>query len=174
MDLGLKNALFDESLLIDCWLVGLGGIFVMSCIWIYTSSVFITIMTVMAVIFSLGIAYFMYSIVFDMSFFPFMNLLAIVVLIGNYNKFAIIKESIIFKLNKCKYICVNFTGVGADDAFLFIKIWKCTVTERNCLNNLMAITLKHSAMSMFVTSLTTAGAFYASFISSITAIKCFG
>ena len=29
MDLGLKNALFDECLLSDGWLVGLGGIFVL-------------------------------------------------------------------------------------------------------------------------------------------------
>lgn len=35
-------------------------------------------------------------------------------------------------------------------------------------------TLKHAAISMLVTSITTAAAFYASFISSITAVQCFG
>lgn len=46
--------------------------------------------------------------------------------------------------------------------------------QTETLQNLMAITLKHASISMFVTSLTTAGAFYASFTSYITAIKCFG
>lgn len=85
-------------------------------------------------------------------------------------------------------------GIGADDAFIFVKIWQCVLTERfsktstvttkslanpeseqtETLQNLMALTLKHAAISMFVTSVTTAGAFYASYTSYITAIKCFG
>lgn len=46
--------------------------------------------------------------------------------------------------------------------------------QTETLQNLMALTLKHASISMFVTSLTTAGAFYASYTSYITAIKCFG
>ncbi|XP_013111816.1 protein dispatched [Stomoxys calcitrans] len=166
MDLGLENELFNELLLTDVWLVALGGIFVMTCMWLYTTSLFVTIMTCIAVIFSLGLAYFVYTLVFEMSFFPYMNLLAVVVIIG----------------------------IGADDAFIFVKIWQCVLTERfsktstittkslanpepeqtETLQNLMALTLKHAAISMFVTSITTAGAFYASYTSYITAIKCFG
>lgn len=41
-------------------------------------------------------------------------------------------------------------------------------------NWLMAKTLKHSALSMFVTSFTTASAFFVSYLSNITAIRCFG
>ncbi|XP_058981338.1 protein dispatched-like [Musca domestica] len=166
MDLGLENELFNELLLTDVWLVALGGIFVMTCMWLYTTSLFVTIMTCIAVIFSLGLAYFVYTLVFEMSFFPYMNLLAVVVIIG----------------------------IGADDAFIFVKIWQCVLTERftktstvttkslanpeseqtETLQNLMALTLKHAAISMFVTSITTTGAFYASYTSYITAIKCFG
>ncbi|XP_061387699.1 protein dispatched [Musca vetustissima] len=166
MDLGLENELFNELLLTDVWLVALGGIFVMTCMWLYTTSLFVTIMTCIAVIFSLGLAYFVYTLVFEMSFFPYMNLLAVVVIIG----------------------------IGADDAFIFVKIWQCVLTERftktstvttkslanpeseqtETLQNLMALTLKHAAISMFVTSITTTVAFYASYTSYITAIKCFG
>lgn len=46
--------------------------------------------------------------------------------------------------------------------------------QTETLQNLMALTLKHASISMFVTSVTTAGAFYASYTSYITAIKCFG
>ena len=82
MDLGLKNTLFDECLISDGWLVALGGIFVMTCMWIYTSSIFVTGMTLIAVVFSLGIAYFVYTIIFELTFFPFMNLLGVIVVIG--------------------------------------------------------------------------------------------
>ncbi|XP_035783888.1 protein dispatched-like [Anopheles albimanus] len=178
MDLGLKNALFDECLLRDGWLIGLGGIFIVLCMWLYTSSLFVTIMTVTAVAFSLGIAYFVYAVIFELTFFPFMNLLAVIVVIG----------------------------IGADDAFIFLKIWKCTIADRmkkaangngivipvvppttltsrsmvdvgdfpDTLVDIMGGTLRHAALSMLVTSATTAAAFYASYVSSITAVRCFG
>lgn len=82
MNMGLKNILFDQYLLADGWLIGMASIFIMFCMWIYTKSFFITIMSVMAIVFSLGIAYFIYTLLLEMPFFPFMNLLAIVVLIG--------------------------------------------------------------------------------------------
>ncbi|XP_039491480.1 protein dispatched [Drosophila santomea] len=171
MDLGLENELFNELLLTDVWLVSLGGAFVLASVWLYTESAFITLMSCVAICFSLGLAYFFYAIVLEFEFFPYMNLLAVVVIIG----------------------------IGADDVFLFLKIWQCVLAERfsnrctlntqsqsalptplensdhtESLENIMSLTMRHAAASMFVTSLTTAGAFYASYSSSITAIKCFG
>jgi predicted RND superfamily exporter protein len=66
-------------------------------------------------------------------------------------------------------------GIGADDAFIFCKVWQCAKAEKNggSLVKLVHDTLRHAMLSMFVTSLTTAAAFYASYISSITAIGCF-
>lgn len=173
MDMGIKNALFDECLLSDAWLVGLGGIFVLVSMWLYTSSFFVTINTVIAMVFSLGISYFTYVIVFNLKFFPFMNLLVLIVIVG----------------------------IGSDDAFIFMKIWHCVQLERakksinspltpsssfasdpygnspdarDSLVAVMAKTLEHASLSMLVTSLTTAAAFYASAASSITAVRCFG
>lgn len=91
-------------------------------------------------------------------------------------------------------------GIGADDAFIFLKIWQCVISDRmktsgavvalgpstssfaaeanvarsDTLVGIMASTLRHAALSMLVTSLTTAAAFYASYVSSITAVRCFG
>jgi len=170
MDMGIKNALFDECLLSDAWLVGLGGLFVIICMWLYTSSFFVTINTVIAIVLSLGMSYFIYIIIFKLKFFPFMNLLVLIVIVG----------------------------IGSDDAFIFMKIWHCVYTERfrknqntpltpsssfasepygdsrDSLVGVMAKTLEHASLSMLVTSLTTAAAFYASFESSITAVRCFG
>lgn len=80
---GLKNALFDEQLLEDTRLIAAGGVLVLVCMWIYTRSFFITVMTVIAIAFSLGVAYFMYVLILEINFFPFMNLLAVVVAVGN-------------------------------------------------------------------------------------------
>lgn len=86
-------------------------------------------------------------------------------------------------------------GIGADDAFIFVKVWRCCIAERtkssgynfnstssfssnfshsDTISDLMGMTLKHAALSMLVTSITTSAAFYASFVSSITAVRCFG
>lgn len=173
MDMGIKNALFDQCLLSDAWLVGLGGLFVLVSMWIYTSSLFVTVNTVIAIVFSLGISYFIYVIIFELKFFPFMNLLVLIVIVG----------------------------IGSDDAFIFMKIWQCTFVERakkdlnsplsptslsfastdpysydatRDLISVMAKTMEHASVSMLVTSLTTAAAFYASYGSSITAVRCFG
>lgn len=82
IDMGLKNALFDECLISDGWLLGLGGLFVVLCMSFYTASLFITVMTILAVTFSLGVSYFIYTFIFELSFFPFMNMLAVVVVVG--------------------------------------------------------------------------------------------
>ncbi|XP_063821060.1 protein dispatched [Ostrinia nubilalis] len=168
MDFGLKNTLFDALLIQDTWLIGLGGIFVFIGVWFYTKSVILTVLLFTAIAYSLGIAYFLYVYVFNLEFFPFMNLLVIVVVIG----------------------------IGADDAFLYVKIWITVskqlirdnvVTEDNCLTDIKNVssagetilvqileeTLKHSIVTMFITTLTTAVAFFASYVSYIPAINCF-
>lgn len=168
MDMGIKNALFDECLLSDAWLLGLGGCFVLICMWLYTSSFFVTINTVIAIVLSLGMSYFIYAMIFKLKFFPFMNLLVLIVIVG----------------------------IGSDDAFIFMKIWHCVYMERfrknmnspltpsssfasdpesrDSIVAVMSKTLEHASLSMLVTSLTTAAAFYASYESSITAVRCFG
>ncbi|XP_023705263.1 protein dispatched isoform X3 [Cryptotermes secundus] len=147
MDFGLKSTLFHECLVQDTWMIGAGGTFVLVCMWLYTGSLFVTIMTVIAVAFSLGMSYFMYTVIFELHFFPFMNLLATIVAVG----------------------------IGADDAFIFCKVWRYVKAEKNSGISVELVhdALKHATPSMFVTSLTTASAFYASYISSITAIRCF-
>lgn len=91
MEFGIKNSLFDECLLRDAWLMTSGALFVLFCMWLYTESLFLTIMTIIAITFSLGISYFMYILVFELDFFPFMNLLAIIVVIGKKNNVLFLK-----------------------------------------------------------------------------------
>ncbi|XP_076175871.1 protein dispatched isoform X2 [Ptiloglossa arizonensis] len=148
MQLGLKSTLFDRLLVSDSILLLTGFAFVTVCIWAYTSSLLLTVTTIVAVIFSLGISYALYTLVLHIKFFPFMNLLAIVVAVG----------------------------IGADDAFIYCKIWERGKEQKisdDGLVRLVQETMKHAVPSMFVTSLTTAVAFFASVVSNVTAINCF-
>ncbi|XP_012258366.2 protein dispatched [Athalia rosae] len=148
IQLGLKSTLFDRRLVSDSCLVLAGFAFVNVCIWAYTGSVILTAATILAVLFSLGISYAFYTLILRINFFPFMNLLAIVVAVG----------------------------IGADDAFIFCKVWECGKQKKlpnGGLVSLVQETMKHAVPSMLVTSLTTAVAFFASIVSNVTAINCF-
>ncbi|XP_038210665.1 protein dispatched [Zerene cesonia] len=168
MDFGLRNALFDLWIIQDTWLIGLGGLFVLIGVWIYTKSLLLTILLFIAIAYSLGVAYFLYIYVFSLEFFPFMNLLVIVVLIG----------------------------IGADDAFIYVKVWSMVskrlirdnvVIQENGLSDIKNVssagetilvqileeTLKHTVVAILITTVTTAVAFFASYVSYIPAINCF-
>lgn len=65
-------------------------------------------------------------------------------------------------------------GIGADDAFIFCKMWYTVKNEnKSSLVKMMNDTFHHAFFSIFVLSITTAVAFLASYVSSITAICCF-
>ena len=73
-----------------------------------------------------------------------------------------------------------FIGVGADDTFILVKAWRAhskmdpnLSSLEDHLESMVGSALGHSMLTMCVTSFTTSAAFFASFISTITAIKCF-
>ncbi|XP_038077701.1 protein dispatched homolog 1-like [Patiria miniata] len=144
----LKYDLFGEHLTAEALYPCLGVVIIILLMWIYIGSLFITVMTVLSMAMSLILAYFLYRVVFGIPFFPFMNLTTVILLVG----------------------------IGADDAFVYCDIWKRTRLDHVNTPHVLVVldTLRHAAVSMFVTSLTTASAFFANTISSITSIKCFG
>lgn len=147
MDFGLKYDLFQEYLKSDTVYVGLASGSVVFFMLLYTHSLFITLMMAASMAFSIIIAYFFYSMIFEFTFFPFVNLLAIILVVA----------------------------LGADDVFIYCKIWAVAKSEKNngVFEKVIADTLHHSTRSMFVSSLTTAAALYGSYVSSITALRCF-
>ena len=60
-------------------------------IWFYSGSIFIGLMTLACIIIALVISYFVYGRVFDMNFFPFLNMITLIFIVG----------------------------IGADDAFVY-------------------------------------------------------
>ncbi|CAK6442217.1 unnamed protein product [Pipistrellus nathusii] len=148
IEFGIKHSLFQDYLLMDTVYPAIAIVIVLLVMCVYTRSAFITLMTMFAVISSLIVAYFLYRVVFNFEFFPFMNLTALVILVG----------------------------IGADDAFVLCDVWNHTKSDKPQADTAEAVgvTLRHAALSMFVTSFTTAAAFYANYVSNITAIRCFG
>lgn len=148
IEFGIKHSLFQDYLLMDTVYPAIAIAIVLLIMCVYTKSVFITLMTMFAIISSLIVSYFLYRVVFNFEFFPFMNLTALIILVG----------------------------IGADDAFVLCDVWNYTKSDkpRAETSEAVSVTLQHAALSMFVTSFTTAAAFYANYVSNITAIRCFG
>jgi hypothetical protein len=94
MDFGLKEALFNEYVIRDVLYLSVGAVLVCTCMWWYTASLFLTLMAIVSVVLSLAVAYFVYTFVFELDFFPFMNLLAAVIVVG----------------------------IGADDVFVYVQV----------------------------------------------------
>lgn len=148
IEFGIKHSLFQDYLLMDTVYPAIAIVIVLLVMCVYTRSVFITLMTMFAIISSLIVSYFLYRVVFNFEFFPFMNLTALIILVG----------------------------IGADDAFVLCDVWNYTKFDKPQADTAetVGVTLQHAALSMFVTSFTTAAAFYANYVSNITAIRCFG
>ena len=153
--LTLKFEIFQSEIVLQSLLIITAIILVVVLIWIYASSLFIGAMTLLCIIFALVISYFVYGRIFDVDFFPFLNMVTLIFIVG----------------------------IGADDAFVYTGIWeeaKHVYVIDNSENHTQYLVkwtihaLRHAVLAMFVTSLTTASAFYANISSSITSVKCFG
>ncbi|XP_050314515.1 protein dispatched isoform X2 [Anthonomus grandis grandis] len=147
-DFGIKSMLFDEYLKEDARFMALAGLIIFIFIWSYTGSFFLTVMTGATIFIQLIVAYFCYEMIFKIPFFPFMNLLAIIISLG----------------------------IGADSSFILCKMWHVKKNDEandNDVHEILTGTIKHAFKSMFVTALTTAVAFWGSYVSTVTAISCF-
>ncbi|KAG8449664.1 hypothetical protein GDO86_016344 [Hymenochirus boettgeri] len=147
MDLGLKQKLFQHYLALDTVYPVLAVLAIFLSIYFYLRSVFITFMMLISVIGSLLISFFLYKLVFRMTFFPFVNLIAVIILSS---------------------ICANHT-------FVFFDLWNINKTQSPAagLMQWVSQTMHHFGYLMMVSCLTTGAAFYASYMSSVTSVRCF-
>ncbi|XP_072043684.1 protein dispatched homolog 1-like [Amphiura filiformis] len=148
IDFQIKFDLFDIFLFSDVLYIGIGMFFVVLILLSYTRSILITLAAIVNFELSLLMAHFFYFLIFRRAFFPFVNIVAAVLVIG----------------------------VGADDTFVYVDLWRKSLSENKGadLHVIVQKTLHHATVTMLVTSLTTAGSLYSSIISDITAVKCFG
>lgn len=116
--------------------------------WLYSGSLVFTLFGFAGIILSVGVSYFLYTVAFQIRFFPFINLLTVVLLIG----------------------------IGADDICVYQRAWLTAKSGRNPgpLTKVIADTMSHACASMMVSSVTTAAAFYANMVGDVIVIRCFG
>ncbi|XP_075700396.1 protein dispatched homolog 2 [Rhinoderma darwinii] len=147
MDLGLKQKLFQHYLVLDTVYPVLAILAIFLGMSFYLHSFFITFMVLMSVVGSLMISFFLYKLVFRITFFPFVNLFAVIILSS---------------------ICANHT-------FVFFDLWNLSKIQHSAAGMLQWVkqTMHHFVYLMLVSCLTTGAAFYASYLSSITSIRCF-
>ena len=81
---GIKDALFNKYMMEDAVYLLLAGGLIALAILAYTRSIFLTLTTLTSILYTLSLAYFFYTFVFGVAFFPFMNVLATVIAIGKY------------------------------------------------------------------------------------------
>ena len=139
---------FNRKLLLDAIFPAIGLVMVAIILMVYTKSVVVMALTIFSIITSIIIAYFIYHQILQLTFFPFLNIMTFIFLVG----------------------------IGADDAFVFNDAWsqaKLSLPNGSVVD-WIEYTLKHAALSMFVSSFTTSAAFYANVVSDITSIRLFG
>ena len=149
--------LYNLYLAEDVVLLIIGAAFILCLTLMYTKSFMLTIAMILGICFSFIMAYFIYCVILKFEFFPFLNLLSLLVLIA----------------------------IGADDVFVFNDIWSQEKLKyvanypnekltRKDLYVILSNTLNHAALSIFLTSLSTASAFLINIMSIVSVIKCFG
>uniref|UniRef100_A0A915L200 SSD domain-containing protein n=1 Tax=Romanomermis culicivorax TaxID=13658 RepID=A0A915L200_ROMCU len=145
--LGLYNELFLDYLHKDLFYGILALFLVFICLWFNTGSILLTLFMILVVFPPLGVAYAVYVLAFT-NFFPFVNLLTLILMIG----------------------------LGVDDALIFLAAWNQVKSTKNAmtLEKLVTKTLKSAGSIMFVTSLTTVIALMTNLFSEILVLKYFG
>ena len=143
-----RYVIFSRVIIEDTAFAGLAFLIVFAMIWLHSGSVFVTCLSFVQILAALGFAYTWYMMIFWLPFFPFLNLVAIFIVIG----------------------------IGADDVFVYVDHWRQSEKQisQTSYAKRVAWTLQHGGGAMLVTSLTTAAAFFANMMSPITSIRLFG
>ncbi|XP_072018743.1 protein dispatched homolog 1-like [Amphiura filiformis] len=143
----IKFELFGSFMLGDTIYFGVGIALVIFLIWVYTGSLLVMFAAILNIVMSLLLGYFVYTVIFQRNFFPFVNVATVILIIG----------------------------ISADDTVVYMDLWKKSLAD-NAGEDLIWIVkdaIYHATATMFATSITTACALYTSMLSDITAVKGF-
>ena len=113
---------------------------------VHVRSVILAFYGMVQTLLAFPIAYFLYRVIFQISFYNTLNNASIFIIFG----------------------------VAADDLFIFSDAWKQTAKTNDSLDKRMALTYRRASKAMFVTSFTTAAAFFSTGLSEVNPISSFG
>ena len=142
------NYYYQEDVLArDMTLAAASAVIVLGAMMVHTKSPFLTLIGLLQIVLSFPVAYFVYSLVLRQSFFPFLSFVGIFVVFA----------------------------LGADDVFVAVDKWKNARIRfpKAKTDTIAAIVLPDAAKAMFLTTLTTSVAFFATAIGPVAPIKLF-
>lgn len=147
MDFGIKQTLFRYYLARDSAYPVLAVVSLLFSMALYLQSPFIVALSVLAITGSLLTSYFLYKVVFRLSFFPLVNLIAAIILLGS---------------------CSN-------QVFIFADFWNTLLSQNPSapLEKRVDRILQEVGYLILAAGLTSSAAFFSGYLSSITAIRCF-
>jgi len=139
--------LLDDELINDMVLATLAGIASVLAMILHTKSIWLSLMGILQIVFSIPLAYFIYYFIGRLSFFPFLNFIGVFVLFA----------------------------LGADDVFVATDKWKNARLQmpKATTEEIAAVALPNAAGAMLLTTSTTAVAFFATAICPVAPIMCF-
>ena len=148
LHMNIENELFNRYVKEDITLYAIAMAMVVVVLLLYLRSVVLMIAVVINVIITLCLAFFFYHYIIQLHFFPFINLIAALLLIA----------------------------ISADDVFIIYDLWRQEIRNNpeSSYEKIMSETLRKGGLSIFVTSFTTAASLLANTASKITTIRCFG
>lgn len=147
-DEGFEDKLMDDILNSDLIYSTLASFVILLLMWVHTRSVFLAVIGFIQVALSFPLAYFVYKIILGFEFFPFLNFLAIFVVMG----------------------------IGADDVFVLFDKFEQHLHAApvgTSIEEIACAAIPEASYSMLLTSVTTAGAFFATSIAPISPIRLF-
>mmetsp|Transcript_13477 Transcript_13477/g.19413 ORF Transcript_13477/g.19413 Transcript_13477/m.19413 type:complete len:1143 (+) Transcript_13477:65-3493(+) len=128
--------------------LAMGSAFITAiAILVHTKSPWLTLIGLIQIILSFPLAYFVYTFIGQLEFFPFLNFIGVFVVFA----------------------------LGADDVFVAVDKWKNArlANPQGPVADVAAVALPDAASAMFLTTLTTAVAFFATAICPVAPLKCF-
>ncbi|CAL8286916.1 unnamed protein product [Lota lota] len=147
MDLGIKQTLFKYYLARDSVYPVLAVVSLFFTMAVYLKSIFISVLSLVAVTGSLLTSYLVYKVVFRLTFFPLLNLSAALILLGS---------------------CSNHV-------FTFSDFWNLQLAQHPSapLEKRVRRAMEEVGYLVLASGLTSSVAFFSGYLSSITAIRCF-
>ncbi|KAJ3427879.1 sterol-sensing domain [Anaeramoeba flamelloides] len=148
---GITSLFVNELIIHDVSLVTASIFMVFIYTWFHTKSLFLTSTGLFGVMLSFGCSYFIYRVILGVQYFNMMNFLALFIILG----------------------------IGCDSLYIMLDSWRQSTQyldpkDHKNLTLRMNRAYFRAAETMFITTITSVGAFFGNLASSIPAIKYFG
>lgn len=95
--IGDKDLVFKRYLISDLQYVVAGSAIIFLILVGYTKSISVSLISFLVLVLSLGISYFLYTAIFRIPYFPFMNMLVSIIVMGKQLHFAYMHGSLFNK-----------------------------------------------------------------------------